>query len=122
MAKKSIWTECWKCEGDIYSQADCFYVKCRDGNYSFCPPCYGQFLENNKDYFRPDINRKDELYRSFNMALSEFHDKMVEEGIPIRRGMDNRTTFLIHKGEFWGRGCEACEEMRTLIVKEDEAK
>lgn len=117
MKKRSVWSFCWKCEGPIYSQADCNYLKSRDGNYNFCPTCYTDFLQASAQFIRPERSKREELKRSLNIAMSDFHDKMEEEGVPIRPGHDNHPTFLIHEEGFWG-DCDACREILSMRCSE----
>ena len=112
MSKISIWTKCWKGEGNIYSQKDCNYLKSRDGNYSFCHSCYNDFLSKTTEFFRPELSRKEEIIRSRGTALNNFHDQMVESASPIRRGCDNLPTLLIHTGSFYD--CEVCKEIKKV--------
>jgi hypothetical protein len=118
--KKTVYSYCWKCEKEIFTNKECNYFKSRDGNYSFCDECYKQFLNNNKEFIRPERSKREELKRSLYEALSNFHDYMIKErdGGPIHRSYETSApTFLIHKNKFW-RECDACIEILSIRCSE----
>lgn len=109
------WTICWKCNLDIKTQVDCNYLKTRDGNLSFCPECYKQFLKHNIEFFRPDVSRQEEMERSLFQAMSDFHEKVMKknDGKAPCSGNNNIPPVITHTGR-WIRECDACIEIFNM--------
>ena len=113
--RRAVYAICWRCEGDIYSNADCNYIKSRDGNYQFCPTCYDLFLENSKDFLCFEKSRKKELQRSFANAIENFHNERYESANPII--MNDLPSALVHTAS-WYLECEICLEILRQAKKD----
>jgi hypothetical protein len=109
--KPTRWSTCWKCDKAINSKEDCNYLKCRDGDFNFCPPCYTEFLANSEAFTRPDKCKNNEIRRSWIIAIQDFHEKMEEKATPIAPGWGKLTTSLIHADNEDTYRCETCELM-----------
>lgn len=112
-----MWTTCWKCEKQIKSQADCNFIKSRNGNFDYCPSCYDEFINHNKEFIRPERSKREELKRSLRHALSNFHDEMFQLKKAIYKTSKNIATTLIHKQEEF-YDCEVCKEILSMRCSE----
>ena len=110
----NYWTLCWKCNQQIKSKEDCNSLKTPNGNFNLCPACYEEFIKNNTQFLRPEITRLEEMNRSLYMAMSDFHEKMMEQDSHHIResGTKKVPAVLIHNG-YHVLECEACIEIKN---------
>lgn len=119
---RSFWTVCWKCEEKIKTKEDCNYLKCRDGHYDFCPSCYEEFLSKTTEFIRPERSKRDELKRSLNHAMYDFHEKMYKQGEPLIASWTTKAPSLfVHKEEDFS-DCEVCKEILSTRKESNERK
>jgi hypothetical protein len=111
------WSACWKCESDIMSREECFFLKSRDGDFNYCRVCYDAFLAASKDFIRPERSKREELKISLHTAISNFHDNMVKREAPLRMGPSRGKPILVHKDAYW-RDCEVCREILSMRCSE----
>jgi len=112
------WTWCWKCNQDIMTQVDCNYLKIRDGDFSFCPSCYKDFLEHNTEFILPDKIQQQELQYALFRALVDYHDKMV---VKNEKGRKSLVKTLHHSGDSL-YDCPFCQKIITYFVLKKEFK
>jgi hypothetical protein len=103
----NCWTHCWKCNNEIKKQEDCNYFKTRSGDFNLCPTCFAGFIKHNEEYILPDKIEKQEIERSFNIAIANFHEYMQELSKQQRRV---RNFSLSHsRGEWYD--CTVCKKI-----------
>lgn len=106
---KRRYSTCWKCECAIDKKEDCNYMNSRYGKFNYCPKCFEEFINHNKDFVRPELSKQKELRRSLYRAMNSFHEEMFKSGFPIFAASDT-PTLLIHNKEYFG-DCDVCKEI-----------
>ena len=106
------WSTCWKCVSDIYGSANCHTIRVRDKKYNFCLSCFQEYLEATKGFIQPDRSKREELKKSLDVALRDYHFRIIVED-----GQLNKTDILIHDGEDW-RDCSVCRDIISMRCSE----
>jgi hypothetical protein len=102
MIKQNRWTICWKCEQDIMTQPECFYVHSREGKLNFCRNCYDQFINIAYEFIQPD--------------RIEFQEKRIE----MRRAMHRAQNLLHYKEHSETKDQDECDECKSMLHLQDE--
>ncbi len=107
-----MWTRCWKCKQEIKNPSESNYIKTRSGNFDLCTECYIAFIEHNKDLIQSERSRKHEIERSLYTAVSDWHDKLMDEGHKFitNFGRNKVPPVMQHKGSSY-HDCDTCKEI-----------